>query len=78
MARYQSERRNTVIAKMRDQLAANMAVAILRVQGVIAVIESTPGAPAGMSDAPEGGVSIAVAPEDEERARLVLAERGIT
>lgn len=78
MARYQQERRNAVVATLRNQLSANMAVAILRVQGVVAVIETAPGAPPGMHDAPEGGIQLAVAPEDVERARQILAERGIT
>jgi hypothetical protein len=78
MARYQQERRSAVVATLRDQLSANMAIAVLRVQGVIAVIELAPGAPPGMRDAPEDGVRVAVAPEDEVLARRILAERGIT
>jgi hypothetical protein len=57
-------------------MAAFMAAAVLRTQGIVAVVESpavgtAPPAP-GTADA---GVRLLVAPEDEERALDVLRER---
>jgi hypothetical protein len=77
MARFQGERRNTVVATLRNAMSANMAAAILRTQGVIAAVESAPAGTGPSLDDPPEGVNLTVAPEDEARAREILAQRGL-
>jgi hypothetical protein len=77
MARYQGERHSTVVATLRNAMSANMVAAILRTQGVIAAVEAAPAGAGPSLDDPPDGVKLSVAPEDEERARQILAERGL-
>jgi hypothetical protein len=76
--RHQSDRHSVVAAVLASPVVANLAAALLRTQGVTAVVETAvvgaapPAPPAGPD-----GVRLLVAPEDEERASAILRARGL-
>jgi hypothetical protein len=76
MPRHQSDRRSTVAAVLPSSLAALVAAAVLRTQGIVAVVESPAvGAAPPAPGSPEEGIGLLVAPEDEERAVQILRDR---
>jgi hypothetical protein len=69
-----------VAAVLASPIAAFMAAAVLRTQGIVAVVESpmvgaAPPAPEDGEGAPGAGVGLLVAAEDEERAVQILRDR---
>ena len=78
MPRHQSDRRSATAAVLPTSMAAFMAAAVLRTQGIVAVVESPEvGAAPPAPGSPDAGVRLLVAPEDEERALVVLRERNL-
>ena len=78
MPRHQSDRRTTTAAVLPTSMAAFMAAAVLRTEGIVAVVESPiVGAAPPAPGSPEEGVALLVAPEDEERAVSVLRSRSL-
>jgi hypothetical protein len=76
LPRHQSDRRSATAAVLPTSMAAFMAAAVLRTQGIVAVVESPEvGAAPPSPDSPEAGVRLLVAPEDEARALEVLRDR---
>ena len=76
MPRHQSDRRSTTAAVLSTSMAAFMAAAVLRTQGIVAVVEAPEvGAAPPAPGSPDAGVRLLVAPEDEERALDVLRSR---
>ena len=78
MPRHQSDRHSKIAAVLPSSMAAFMAAAVLRTQGIIAVVESPlAGAAPPAPGAPAESVHLLVAPEDEERAVSVLRSRNL-